>query len=309
MKKILFTICLMAICGIAMAQDVKSYSVYDTNQSGDISISDLTEVVDAIKNNLEPSKTQQYIIADDIKELLNTVNQKLDNIGTRLAAMEEKENAAIRPVFHDIKFHDYMKRIAVSGAIDLALPSGTKWAACNLGVSFPEQGGNLFAWGHTSPYYLDFPQTGYLKPERFYDWQSYFDSKDHYGTEFYKYTTPGQQLQPDDDIANIQLGPKWHIPTVEDFNELIKCCQITFDSKLELFLVTGINGNTILLPETGRRVNNYRYEDYGWYWTSTLSSEGVDQAYTLFFSPHGRFNIITDTRCNGLGIRPVYKER
>lgn len=308
MKKILFTICLMAICGIAMAQDVKSYSVYDTNQSGDISISDLTEVVDAIKNNLEPSKTQQYIIADDIKELLNTVNQKLDNIGTRLAAMEEKENAAIRPVFHDIKWYGHKIHIAVSGAIDLGLPSGTKWAACNLDASYPEQKGNLYAWGEHYPYYVE--PTGYIEPIRHYDWKSYFDSKNNEGTEFYKYTTPRQQLQPDDDAANIQLGSKWHIPTRYDFLELLNYCRFSFISDFNLLLVTGINGNTIVLPLTGAYIVN-RHEAYyeGHYWTSTLSDEGADKAFGVYFREGVNPKITSDTRCYGLAIRPVYKER
>lgn len=308
MKKILFTICLMAICGIAMAQDVKSYSVYDTNQSGDISISDLTEVVDAIKNNLEPSKTQQYIIADDINELLNTVNQKLDNIGTRLAAMEEKENAAIKPVFRDIKRYGHKIHIAVSGAIDLGLPSGTKWAACNLDASYPEQKGNLYAWGEHYPYYLE--PTGYIEPVRYYDWISYFDSKNNEGTEFYKYTTPGRQLQPDDDAANIQLGSKWHIPTHSDFEELLNYCRCSFIGDFYLLLVTGRNGNTIVLPLTGvYMANGHNAKNEGHYWTSTLSGEGANKALGVFFRDGSSPYIITDTRCNGLAIRPVYKER
>ena len=34
-------------------------------------------------------------------------------------------------------------------AIDLGLPSGTKWACCNVGASAPEQYGGYYAWGET----------------------------------------------------------------------------------------------------------------------------------------------------------------
>ncbi len=35
--------------------------------------------------------------------------------------------------------------------IDLGLPSGTKWACCNVGASKPEDYGNYYAWGETQP--------------------------------------------------------------------------------------------------------------------------------------------------------------
>ena len=33
--------------------------------------------------------------------------------------------------------------------IDLGLPSGTKWACCNVGASRPEEYGGYYAWGET----------------------------------------------------------------------------------------------------------------------------------------------------------------
>ena len=35
------------------------------------------------------------------------------------------------------------------GFVDLGLPSGTKWAICNIGASSPEKYGEYFAWGET----------------------------------------------------------------------------------------------------------------------------------------------------------------
>ena len=34
-------------------------------------------------------------------------------------------------------------------AIDLGLPSGTKWACCNVGAEKPEDDGGYYAWGET----------------------------------------------------------------------------------------------------------------------------------------------------------------
>ena len=35
--------------------------------------------------------------------------------------------------------------------VDLGLPSGTLWATCNVGANAPEDYGDYFAWGETSP--------------------------------------------------------------------------------------------------------------------------------------------------------------
>ena len=35
--------------------------------------------------------------------------------------------------------------------LDLGLPSGTLWATCNVGASYPEEYGDYFAWGETAP--------------------------------------------------------------------------------------------------------------------------------------------------------------
>lgn len=36
-------------------------------------------------------------------------------------------------------------------AMDLGLPSGLKWATCNVGANFPEECGDYFAWGEIKP--------------------------------------------------------------------------------------------------------------------------------------------------------------
>ena len=44
--------------------------------------------------------------------------------------------------------------------VDLGLPSGLKWATCNVGATTPEGYGNYFAWGETVP-------------KDYYDWSNY----------------------------------------------------------------------------------------------------------------------------------------
>ena len=44
--------------------------------------------------------------------------------------------------------------------VDLGLPSGTKWATCNVGADSPEEYGDYFAWAET-------------EPKSYYEWSTY----------------------------------------------------------------------------------------------------------------------------------------
>ena len=50
-------------------------------------------------------------------------------------------------------------------AVDLGLPSGLKWASCNVGATVPEEYGGYFAWGET-------------EEKSVYDWEYYKYSGD-----------------------------------------------------------------------------------------------------------------------------------
>lgn len=62
--------------------------------------------------------------------------------------------------------------------VDLGLPSGLKWATCNVGATKPEECGDYFAWADTEPYYESISDDGTVtwkegKEEYAYDWPSY----------------------------------------------------------------------------------------------------------------------------------------
>lgn len=45
----------------------------------------------------------------------------------------------------------YVSAPADVQAVDLGLPSGTKWASCNIGAEKPEDYGNYYSWGEVLP--------------------------------------------------------------------------------------------------------------------------------------------------------------
>ena len=107
-------------------------------------------------------------------------------------------------------------------AVDLGL--SVKWATCNLGASSPEQPGDFYAWGETTPKAKFGSMEGYK-------WS--YAEKSSYGDEillFSKYNSQSNQgkvdnkskLDIEDDAARAKLGGKWRMPTKKEFQELIE---------------------------------------------------------------------------------------
>lgn len=210
--------------------------------------------------------------------------------------------------------HDY---------VDLGLPSGLKWATCNVGATNPEDFGDYFAWGETEPYYTeghaqDNPCTNWKAGKTAgYDWPSY---KWHNGSDnpFTKYCVDSSHgtvdnktvLDPEDDAARQNWGGLWRMPTLSEFQELENNCTWEWSRQNTVYgyKITGSNDNWIFLPGARRRsdrIINGSVNSYGNYWSSTLSSIF---AYDLYFTPTGYINPITyGTRCDGMSVRPVIK--
>lgn len=191
--------------------------------------------------------------------------------------------------------------------VDLGLPSGTLWATCNVGASSPEEYGDHFAWGETSPKdYYD---------SSTYKW-CYYDNNGYWQLTKYDYssfpTIEGDgktELDPEDDAAYVNWNPYWRIPTSDQIEELVNCCswQWTQRNGVNGQLGTGQNGNTIFLPAAG-----YRWREslsnvgsVGRYWSRSLCSYDTADAYLLNFYSFNVYNCFNFNRFNGFAIRAV----
>lgn len=181
--------------------------------------------------------------------------------------------------------------------VDLGLSSGTMWATMNVGE------GGLFlepyyAWGTLSEY------NTYSKIR--YD---HLNSKET--------LTDGMRLNLTHDIARQQWGGRWRMPTLDDFTELVNECAMTWCSlgnRRRAILITGPNGNKLVLPVTGYykdgEIRDDRFQAY--YWTSTLYKDNLERAWAIFFGEEDDekvsvFNRIDPReRFQGLSIRPVF---
>jgi len=181
--------------------------------------------------------------------------------------------------------------------VDLGLPSGLKWAKCNLGATKPSDYGDFYAWGET-------------EPKDRYGWDNYKWGPRNAATK-YNATDGKSVLEPEDDAATAKLGAPWRMPTKDEIIELLTKCNwiwTTQDSK-NGYEVIGPNGNSFFLPAGGLQDNGGLYGNFqigtaGYYWSSTLSPTLNDRSWQLEFES-GAHNCYGDLRNIGMRIRPV----
>lgn len=104
--------------------------------------------------------------------------------------------------------------------VDLGLPSGLKWAKCNIGASTPEESGLYFQWGDTQGYTAE--QVGSEGGQKYFDWSDYKWSVDGSSSNFSKYNASDNKtvLDPEDDAAHVNMGGNWRMPTFDECKEL-----------------------------------------------------------------------------------------
>lgn len=164
-------------------------------------------------------------------------------------------------------------------AIDLGLPSGTKWACCNVGAPFPEANGGYYAWGETKN-----------------KWK--YDKTTYKGTSY--------------DAAHVTWGGDWRMPTFDEMVELVNNCTWKWTTYNDVnyyfvgYFITGSNGNSIVLPAAGYFTGPFlRYRgQWGCYWSATLYNS------TRAHQFHLRSDVLDCgpagfTREYGCSVRPV----
>jgi hypothetical protein len=192
--------------------------------------------------------------------------------------------------------------------VDLGLPSGLLWATRNVGASSPEDYGDYFAWGETSP-------------KSMFNWDTYiYGYYDGSNVHLTKYNTESYWgpvdnltiLQPGDDAATANWGNGARMPTKEEWQELRDHCTSTWTTQngVNGRLFTGPNGNSLFLPAAG-----YRWDDElgsagydGDYWSSSLYTDYPYYAWSFYFYP-GNYHMNSGDRYYGYSVRPVRSAR
>lgn len=178
-------------------------------------------------------------------------------------------------------------------AIDLGLPSGTKWACCNVGAFTPEGYGGYYAWGETSE-------------KGDYDCDTYA----YYNLNTDEFLYLGSDIAGSSyDVAHVRWGGSWVMPSCYKLDELINYCtqEWTIVNGVNGILLTGPSGGQIFLPAAGHRwVDDLYYAgSIGDYWSSTQSPDNGVYAYRLYFSSGSWWGWDDNGRFGGLSVRAV----
>lgn len=211
---------------------------------------------------------------------------------------------------HDKEDYSFFLNTENIETIDLGL--SVLWGDRNLGAVRPEENGDYYAWGETSPK-LDYSWDNY----RWCQGSKYSLTKYNNDLKYGPVVDDKLLLETQDDAAFIKLGSGWHMPSEQEAYELIDGCSWKWLSQNGLFGYRGtsrINGNQIFLPASGswsgkeRPLTNWlSHEPEGRYLINERCSDVPYFDSQLSFStskiPHisaGPF------RCAGLSIRPIY---
>ena len=172
--------------------------------------------------------------------------------------------------------------------VDLGLPSGIKWATCNVGASRPEDYGCYFAWGET-------------REKRSYDEDNSVTCGKYYGD------IGGDSRY---DAARARWGGSWRLPTKAELEELEENCTLSWTTQgsKKGCKVTGPNGNSIFLPAAGYCDGTslfYKAGEFGVYWSSTPFERATGYAYGLYFYGGDEGVGWSNERNLGQSVRPV----
>ena len=240
-------------------------------------------------------------------------------IGCGFTACVNSDDPALPDPFAD-------KAPAGAEAVDLGLPSGTKWANMDVGAEQVGAFGLFFAWGETEGYGRD------TNDGRYFYWTTYKymipggDSEldvskyqlDDGQTEGCWYDANGnfigdgkRTLEPADDAAHVIWGGQWVMPTYEEMQELLANTTSEWTTQNGVNgrrFTSKINGNSIFLPAAGTRYMDgfHFYTTNGGYWSATVYVEYSYSAHDLGFGAD-EIDTFRHSRAYGRSIRPVIR--
>jgi len=179
-------------------------------------------------------------------------------------------------------------------AIDLGLPSGTKWACCNVGANKPEGYGGYYAWGET-------------ETKSTYNWNTYNHCN---GTGKTCHDLGYDIAVTDYDIAHVKWGGSWQMPSRVQIKEIVEQCNyswITISGVKGCMFTSKKNGKSVFFPAAGVFWDNdlHYASEFANYWSSTQNPDFISHAYGPSFRSSGASWYTYGERYTGNPVRPV----
>ena len=258
----------------------EGFPAYELQQKG---VSD--ELISCISKAMSPMRKSRYQSVHAFQQSLPAFSSSQKHYAeeTEYQLRSLRQQDVLQPVHHLANVSKEKNRIqSINGHeyVDLSLPSGLKWATCNIGASRPEDYGDYYAWGE-------------------------IQTKSEYTEE--NSLTSGKDIgnisgNSRYDAARMQWGSSWRLPTQTEFQELIDQCtwEWTTEGGHNGMRVTGPNGHSIFLPAAGTRIDaGFHGHGSAVYYWSGINAQ-CDHAVCLYSQFMG-----TNSRFIGHPVRPV----
>ena len=161
--------------------------------------------------------------------------------------------------------------------VDLGLPSGLKWAKCNVGAASETEYGDYFMWGSTKPNTAD--EFSWANAP-FNGGAETFD-EDYFTAHKSEWLDDNDNLKLEYDAARVNMGGDWRMPTKDDFDELLRNTKLKFlngGGYYGLKCTSKTDETKYIFISAGK---NY---DDGYFWSSSLNDSDPRNAWCLWFS-------------------------
>ena len=321
MKKILFTLLLFFM---TIASHGQNYTLCDCNHDGQVSLADVLMVVDVILNGYKPlTLSSDNVVVDYGSSATVNISSGYgpyditcsdENIvgvslnGTQLNITGKAVGTAVVTVTDTATGYTKDINVAVNKKqaaslcpdnhhphlIDLGLPSGTKWACCNVGATAPEDYGGYYAWGETEE-------------------KNYYDSSTYQYYQNGSYVNLGSDIAGTQyDVARVKWGGSWVMPSTTQQQELLNNCTYewtTVNGVKGRKFTSKTNGGSIFLPAAGYSNGSglNGAGSGGNYWSSTQHPSNTYFAYYLYFLSDRTGWLNGGYRDFGRSVRPVVR--
>lgn len=171
--------------------------------------------------------------------------------------------------------------------VDLGL--SVVWAKTNIGSTALDVSGDYYNWGGTST-------------------QPTYDIAHCHTLDLQLTNITGNSKY---DVVTKTLENGWRLPTVVEFNELIRCCrwEWTTENGINGYRATGPNGNSIFFPCGGMTscTTLQNFNEMGCYWTGSCDRSQPETAYMIVMTAHDGVNKRSMSRVLGANVRGVFE--
>ena len=223
-------------------------------------------------------------------------------------------NVSICTIEGDVHYNPYVDPYAGHEYVEIG---GLKWATMNVGANSITDTGLYFSWGDISGYTAS--QCGSGEGQKYFGWADYkygngTSSPGATGMTKYNSTDGKTVLEAADDAAVANWGGSWRMPTAAEYAALGNAVNIAWATDYQGSGVAGMictdktdSSKVLFFPACGICFNGgvYNVGGYGYYWSSSLNSSSVQNAYYLDFG-NSRVNWqASDGRYDGFSVRGV----